>query len=615
MSGNVGTVNLNNVDLVAATGSTGTAFAIDAGGASTGAVNADAASDLDATTGTVVSIGTGARNVTISGAISATGNTEKVIDIDGQSGGTTTFADVTINNASGAAAIESTGQMAGATLTFGTVDVGSTTAYSNATGTAVDLQGTGGAVNFTELDIVASDGDGLAVGGQTLAITNTTNDITANSGKALDLNGTVIGSNVTFGTVTSTDSAAQGIEFDNTTGAGTLTITTSDINNAGTDGIDINSAANTIVLANVDIDTTGDDGLDVTAATNLSAGTGASGLAIDDTALVGIAIRGANTTINLGTGGASGGVQIGASTAAGNHGISLNGNSTGTVNIGTTNAVSSISAGGTDTGADGIFSTNSDATATATRIDINQTGTAAGGHGVSITDDDTTGSFTLTGTNTIDNTGGDGINISGASASISGVTIGATTAPVGNGVDIAHNGQNITVALDSVTVTNAGAAGDGINIDGTGVGTITVTQFSNIAVAAAAAGNGVVFNTVTFDEDGGTAGGGDADFTGDTVGDGIVTNLNIGQGTAVGLAGLLMSNVSGDLEFDALNIASTGTGLDITGTGSFNAAAGTGFRLTTASGTINSSAASGVLCQRRSKFPPLAGVNFHHSPE
>ncbi|MEM7067695.1 MAG: hypothetical protein AAF478_02330 [Pseudomonadota bacterium] len=44
-----------------------------------------------------------------------------------------------------------------------------------------------------------------------------------------------------------------------------------------------------------------------------------------------------------------------------------------------------------------------------------------------------------------------------------------------------------------------------------------------------------------------------------------------------------------------MNVRSAGTGVDVTGSGTFNAAAGTGFRLATTSGAINSTAAGGVL--------------------
>ena len=99
-------------------------------------------------------------------------------------------------------------------------------------------------------------------------------------------------------------------------------------------------------------------------------------------------------------------------------------------------------------------------------------------------------------------------------------------------------------------------------------------------------------NTVTFDADGGTAGGGDADFTGDTVAGGT---LQVGQGGTVAGAGVTFTNVSGDISFGAVDIVSTGDSFTVTGSGALNAAAGTGFALGATSGAISSGSGSGVF--------------------
>ena len=251
LDGNTAAIMLMDVDLIGA-GNMGTALQIDSTTSSTAQITGDANIDIGGTTGTVVSIGAGARNVNLGAAnITADMNTSNVINITGQTGGTISFGSVAI------------------------------TGFNSAAGIAVNAAGTGGNLTFTELDITATDGDALAVDQQTLSITNTDNDIIANSGQALDFAGTTFNAGgVTFDQVTSNASGAEGIDIDNTAG-GTLTVTTSDIDNAGMDAININTAANTIDLTNVDIDLTGGDGLDVTAATALNAGTGAMGLAID----------------------------------------------------------------------------------------------------------------------------------------------------------------------------------------------------------------------------------------------------------------------------------------------------------------------------------------------
>ena len=186
--------------------------------------------------------------------------------------------------------------------------------------------------------------------------------------------------------------------------------------------------------------------------------------------------------------------------------------------------------------------------------------------------------------------GADGIHIfngqSGGNLTVDGLTIGGTTAPGQHGIYRSGGTSDFTFAINNTTIANTGTNFEGILINGTGGGTVTGTSFNNNTVTTTSGtGSGVVFDSVRFDADPGTAGF-------QTVNGG---NLNGGQGATVGGAGLALTNMTGDLAFDALNITSIGAGFNVAGTAPFNGPAETGFRLSTTSGNVNSTPVSGVL--------------------
>ncbi|MDJ0929604.1 hypothetical protein [Breoghania sp.] len=313
----------------------------------------------------------------------------------------------------------------------------------------------------------------------------------------------------------------------------------------------------------------------------INLGSGAGSLSVDGMP-VGLSFEVSHGDVNLGAG--TGGLQLRTNSAIGGDGIAFGANSTGTFNIGSSGASSRVAVTSGSASADGIHYLNSDADVTVTDVAIS----GAGGYGVLIADDDGTGQVTLTGANTIDGTALGGVSVSGANVSLSGFTIGGTSAVTGTGVSIVDSGLEIVAGLSSVTVSDVLAAG--FDIDGSGGGSITLTDFSNNSVVNAGAG-GVSLDTVTFDADGGTAGGGDADSTGDTVSGG---SLHVGQGGTVTGAGVTFTNVSGDVSFGAVDIASIGDAFTVTGTGALDAGAGTGFQLGAMSGVISSSTELGV---------------------
>ncbi|WP_421778871.1 hypothetical protein [Hoeflea sp.] len=449
-----------------------------------------------------------------------------------------------------------------------------------AAGDAIDIATTAGASTFDFSNLTLTRGLRLdGTGGGTLTGTATgTNSINSTGGIALSLNAVAIGAGgSSFDAVTSTDSGTDGI-FLNQLSGGALTITTATINGADDQSIEIANTTNAIEITNATANA-GANGathaLFLNNVTTLDLGTGTGGFtSAINAASVGISIQGASGTLNIGTGttAGTGGVFIDTTSA----GISIADNTSGTINIGNTLRTSSISTGVSAFFGNAISVQNADAAVTVSSVDIVRAGGGisgdTGAHGVRVIDNDANGSFVLNGTNTINNVGADGIYVSGASVDISGVTIGATNNPGRNGVTVADGGQNIEVSLSNITV--ADAVGAGITVDGSGAGSVTVRAFAGNNVTDAGAG-GILFDTVTFDSDAGTAGNQDVSFG--TVTIGALADRVEGKG-------LSFLDPTGSVSLTALDIFNNnGTGLEVNTKG-----AGTTFNLSGGgSGTVN----------------------------
>ncbi|MEL7059706.1 MAG: IPTL-CTERM sorting domain-containing protein [Acidobacteriota bacterium] len=130
--------------------------------------------------------------------------------------------------------------------------------------------------------------------------------------------------------------------------------------------------------------------------------------------------------------------------------------------------------------------------------------------------------------------------------------------------------------FDSTGLTSTGGRGLRVEDSGGGSGSLFVTGLRDNTVSGATAGDGAVFGAVVFDADPSTGAFEQV----------AAEDLSIGSsGNGVGGAGVRLSNVSGDLAFDALVIEADQAGLVAAGSGVANLAAGTGFRLTTDTGT------------------------------
>ena len=176
---------------------------------------------------------------------------------------------------------------------------------------------------------------------------------------------------------------------------------------------------------------------------------------------------------------------------------------------------------------------------------------------------------------TLSTTGANAIDVTSANTQSFGVTISdvTITGATSEGIDVNHGSSatTSTVSLSNVSVTSTGNA---IDMTET-AGTLTITGFSGLTVSGNTAGSGIVVSNATFD---GTAGGAYTQVAGGATAVGDSVN-------PVGGAGMVLTNVSGDLAFTDLEIFSgNGSGLLMTGTGAVNTAAGTGTRVTVAAG-------------------------------
>ncbi|MEO8381418.1 MAG: Ig-like domain-containing protein, partial [Acidobacteriota bacterium] len=196
------------------------------------------------------------------------------------------------------------------------------------------------------------------------------------------------------------------------------------------------------------------------------------------------------------------------------------------------------------------------------------------------------GSSTLTiGTITFGSTTAESIDVNAGATGTLGLSIivqNWTGTASANAIDVRTTAGTVNLALNTLTGVNSTATG--VFVDGSGGGTLNITTFAGISVDGNTGGTGVSVNTARFDQ---VVGG-----AYDVVNAGTHT---IGaSGNGVGTSGMVLTNVTGDLNFSDLNIFnSAGTGLFLTSTGSANIAAGTGMRLVVTANSGDITAAGG----------------------
>jgi len=147
-------------------------------------------------------------------------------------------------------------------------------------------------------------------------------------------------------------------------------------------------------------------------------------------------------------------------------------------------------------------------------------------------------------------------------------------------------GGTLELAIDDNTDITSDAAG--VVLAASAGGTLYVTSFCGNSVHGDTVGTGVFADSVVFD-----ANPADPDFTDDEVECGTGTTIG-SAGNRVGGSGLVLTGVTGDLDLGQLDAwvgtagAPDDTALRVIGSGAFNAGDGTGFQLTTDSGTLDS---------------------------
>jgi VCBS repeat-containing protein len=199
------------------------------------------------------------------------------------------------------------------------------------------------------------------------------------------------------------------------------------------------------------------------------------------------------------------------------------------------------------------------------------------------------------------NIGASGDAISAALTVASTVTINISENTIRaagtEGIEIDASAGSYMVSIHDNTITSTG---NSIDIAESGSGQITVTAFDDNTISGFSGATGIAMSGVTFD---GAAG---APYT--TVLGGVTS---IGSsGNPVGASGMVLSNVSGELSFSALNIyAGNGSGLTVSGTSStFNAAGGSGFRIANSNAADVINATNGAAVDLTALNASLSGV-------
>lgn len=490
LNGNVAPVTLTDVSLAGTTAHY--LFDIDRTTASSGAINLGN-STLGSFSGGALYIGAGARNVNASGFnIVAASQSNRLVDIAGQSGGVISFGNITSTAQTGAgySVIRAQNQSAG-NLSFGTVNI---SGFDSAGGNAVILDGAGGntgAASFAELNINSQLGSAFFAA--TTGLTILDGSLNVASGPGLTLNSVAIGAGGINLDLVSAVISGGGSAVNITNSSGNVII--------GNVSASSSSASNLLTLQNntgsyrfdaLNLNYTG-TGLAFNADNtgNLivnNAGTGISSTSGPALRIVGTAVSGSGFSQITRTGTASGAaIELSDNTGTTRlNGVNINGGGTafsvsnagtlevlGSANTITTNANSTaLSVANTTIGAGGLNFRS-----------ISSTG---GTNGIVLTNTGLLGGINVTGVGT---TVGSGGTISGASGA--GILLTNTVNARFNGMIVTGTGSHgvdaavlsgLTAGANAFTFSNGqilNAAGDGITMTRTStniVGGLTLTN-------------------------------------------------------------------------------------------------------------------------------------------
>ena len=566
LSTNAATMNFVNNTF----SSSGTLFSIDQFGSSTSDLIFNNTNTITQTSGVLADIGAGARNIDLSAFnFTNTGTSaSNVINVVGQTGGT---------------------------ISFGNINVAG---FNNAAGTAVNLQGSGGSVNFGDLDIVTTNGAGLSVGAVTFN-GGASPTINANGGTALKLNGTTLfGGSQTFDvTATNTGAGNAGVNLNNV--VGNTALSTVNINGTGAEGILITNSGQVNIgggPGSSAIDGTTGDGVKTTnTSTFVDTVTFGSLASIGGNGFTAVMNNGVNHTLDITNSGFSNitgkGVSV-TNSGAGHTVFTMS--STGITSIGTAADFRKTGAGALDVGlGNNSFTSSSgfglyvDGSVGAGILSVTNDSQNAtnGGTGGQIfesvtfdSDTSTAGIQQVTGAaTTITTTSGDGLRLNNVLGDLAFTTLNITN-DNGTGLyirDAAGKGGSFSFSNTSGTITTTNGAA--MDID-----PVTMNStFSNVSSTNAngqgssTATNGINLNTIT-----GTVTINGGSITG-AQGDSFVVS---GGNALVTYKGDITATTAGA---SAVTINGGNAGTVTFNTGTISATNGTGLQFNNADGTYN----------------------------
>jgi Bacterial Ig domain len=225
---------------------------------------------------------------------------------------------------------------------------------------------------------------------------------------------------------------------------------------------------------------------------------------------------------------------------------------------------------------------------------VNVTTSGANSGGATITDNAITGS------------GQQGIKVAAGGTGGTAVTVqNNTITATGNGLDARSTAGALVLAVDNNTGITSGA--NGIFIDGSGGGSTTITSFQGNSIHQNTLGTGIAVTSALFDA---APGGAFQTVSGGTTLVGIV-------GNGVGGAGIVLTNVAGDLAFADLQVvADGGAGLRVAGTGAFTGSAGLQITLSNGglSRTVVATGGPAVDVSNATVSLPFQQINSTNSP-
>ncbi|QND67822.1 hypothetical protein HB777_30340 [Mesorhizobium loti] len=474
----------------------------------------------------------------------------------------------TISQTAAASAVRIT-TMTGGTATFGgkiTANTGAANAIdlSNNTSTAIAFNG--------GLIINTTSGIGLnATNVSTLGISSAaTNTITTATGQAINMVGLdVAAGGISFDSITTGVVTAQNaLRFD-TMGGGAVSLGDVTIGGAASDAIHATSAVNHFTFDSIKIDGAGGDGVNLVGGSIGTVDIGS--VDIDGVTGNGIEIQNGvdhNVTIGGGT--------IGATTPAGGAAIRIDGQAAASTITLTNLAITA--------GAEGLAISNSTGTVKMVGGTITNSGS---GDGVVVSG----GTATITVSAAISSSAGspgtavkvDGIT--GGSATFSGsvtstgtgnlFSIGQTTAPTGGAISFTGSALTATGGGGAVVVGLAGTA----NLNVASPLSITNATTTGLVVANVASTASATFGAVTV-----TGAGADGIGIGNNAGAVTFGTTSVTMGSTVGSAGINFALTNADVTFGTTNVT-LGAGASQTGIDFSGSSTTADFGLTTITGT------------------------------